>query len=356
MSAPLKVVDRSKPVPSGLELLSTAVVIVDVDGRVTALNPAAELLFEVSSRMAVGYAFSRLFSDGAAVDALIREGLAQAYEQKRTDLVLERIGRDPLSLWTSVSVIDVDPGTLLFEFREHDKRWRVDREEQLIGSAQANRELVRNLAHEIKNPLGGIRGAAQLLQVELDSADLLEYTQVIIKEADRLQDLVDRLLAPHRKPRVLAELNIHEVCERVRAVVLAEYGRGLSIERDYDTSLPLIRGDREQLIQVLLNIVRNGAQAMKGNGHLCLRTRVARQVTIAKQRWRLALDLHVIDNGPGIPEEIRDRIFFPLISGRDGGTGLGLTIAQTYVQQHGGLVECDSRPGRTDFRILLPLR
>jgi two-component system nitrogen regulation sensor histidine kinase GlnL len=348
--------DRYLAVAAGLELLATAVVIVDAEGRVLGLNPSAELLFEVSSRMAVGHVFSRLFSDPSPVDALIREGLAQAFEQKRTDLMLERIGRDPLSLWTSVSVIDASAGTLLFEFREHDKRWRVDREEQLIGSAQANRELVRNLAHEIKNPLGGIRGAAQLLQVELDSADLLEYTQVIIKEADRLQDLVDRLLAPHRKARVLADLNIHEVCERVRAVVLAEYGRGLSIERDYDTSLPLLQGDREQLIQVLLNIVRNGAQAMKGNGHLCLRTRIARQVTIAKHRWRLALDLHVIDNGPGIPEEIRDRIFFPLISGRDGGTGLGLTIAQTFVQQHGGLIECDSRPGRTDFRILLPLR
>lgn len=355
--ADFRPVDRQqRPITGGLELLSTAVVVIDVEGRVTSLNPAAELLFEVSSRMAVGHPFTRLFADPGPIEALMREALAREFEQKRTDLVLERIGKEPLAVWTSISVIDAEPGAMLFEFREHDKRWRVDREEQLIGSAQANRELVRNLAHEIKNPLGGIRGAAQLLQAELDSADLLEYTQVIIKEADRLQDLVDRLLAPHRKARVLADLNIHEVCERVRAVVLAEYGRGLSIDRDYDTSLPPLRGDREQLIQVLMNLVRNGAQALKGQGRITLRTRVARQVTIAKQRWRLALDLHVIDEGPGIPEEIRDRIFFPLISGRDGGTGLGLTIAQTFVQQHGGLIECESRPGRTDFRILLPLR
>ena len=180
--ADFRPVDRQqRPITGGLELLSTAVVVIDVEGRVTGLNPAAELLFEVSSRMAVGHPFTRLFADPGPIEALMREALAREFEQKRTDLVLERIGKEPLAVWTSISVIDAEPGAMLFEFREHDKRWRVDREEQLIGSAQANRELVRNLAHEIKNPLGGIRGAAQLLQAELDSADLLEYTQVIIK-------------------------------------------------------------------------------------------------------------------------------------------------------------------------------
>jgi two-component system nitrogen regulation sensor histidine kinase GlnL len=178
---------------------------------------------------------------------------------------------------------------------------------------------------------------------------------VIIKEADRLQTLVDRLLAPHRQPRIVGDVNIHEVCERVRSVVLAEYPRGLAIDRDYDASLPEFRGDKEQLIQAVLNLVRNAAQAMDGRGAIVLRTRIARQVTIAKRRWRLALDLHVLDDGPGIPERIRDRIFFPLVSGREGGSGLGLTLTQTFVQQHGGTIECDSRPGRTDFRILLPL-
>jgi two-component system, NtrC family, nitrogen regulation sensor histidine kinase GlnL len=225
----------------------------------------------------------------------------------------------------------------------------------MLDSARANKELIRNLAHEIKNPLGGIRGAAQLLETEVAGSELCEYTQVIIKEADRLQTLVDRLLAPHRHPRRIGEVNIHEVFERVRSVVLAEYPNGLAIERDYDASLPDFRGDKEQLIQALLNLVRNAAQALCGAGTIRLTTRIARQGTIDKVRYRLALDLHVIDDGPGVPDEIRDRIFYPLVSGREGGTGLGLTLAQTFVQQHGGMIECDSRPGRTDFRILLPL-
>ncbi|MEY4215144.1 MAG: hypothetical protein RL458_3370 [Pseudomonadota bacterium] len=342
--------------PDSFDLLATSVVMLDTQGRVVRVNAAAESLFDISSRMMIGQSFHRMFSNGHVIEALLREAVNSEYEQKRVDLLLERPAREPLALWTMASRQDAGAAALLLEFREQDKRWRVDREERLIDSAQANRELVRNLAHEIKNPLGGIRGAAQLLQSELDSADLREYTEVIIKEADRLQDLVDRLLAPHRKARLLAELNVHEVCEYVRSLLLAEYPRGLRVVRDYDVSIPSLTGDREQLVQVLLNLVRNAAQALHGRGRIELRTRIARQVVIAKQRWKLALELHVIDDGPGIPEDIRERIFFPLVSGREGGTGLGLTLAQTFIQQHGGLIECDSRPGRTDFCILLPLR
>jgi two-component system nitrogen regulation sensor histidine kinase GlnL len=249
---------------------------------------------------------------------------------------------------------------VLVELLPLEQQARQDREERLIDQAQANKELIRNLAHEIKNPLGGIRGAAQLLQMEVESKDLIEYTQVIIHEADRLQLLVDRLLAPHRRPHVVGDVNIHEVCERVRSLVLAEFPRGLRMVRDYDTSIPEFRGDREQLIQAVLNIVHNAAQALsdrilEGDAQIVLRTRINRQVTFGKQRYRLALELHVIDNGPGIPEEIKDRLFFPLVSGRDGGSGLGLNLAQTFVQQHHGLIECDSVPGRTDFKILIPL-
>jgi two-component system nitrogen regulation sensor histidine kinase GlnL len=220
--------------------------------------------------------------------------------------------------------------------------------------------LLRNLAHEIKNPLGGVRGAAQLLEAELASSEQREYTRVIIAEADRLHALVDRLLMPHRAPRVVAEMNIHEVCERVRLIMVSEFPRGLTITRDYDASTPEFRGDKEQLIQALLNVVRNAAQALDGriaagDAEIVLRTRVARQVTIARARHRLALDLHVIDNGPGIADQLKDRIFFPLVSGRDGGNGLGLTLAQTFIQQHDGMIEADSRPGRTSFRILIPL-
>jgi two-component system nitrogen regulation sensor histidine kinase GlnL len=192
------------------------------------------------------------------------------------------------------------------------------------------------------------------------SRELAEYTQVIVHEADRLQALVDRLLAPHRRPQLVSDVNIHEVCERVRSLILAEFPRGLTVQRDYDISIPEFRGDREQLIQTVLNIAHNAAQALAeriaaGDALIVLRTRVARQVTIGKQRWRLALDLHIEDNGPGVPESIRDRIFYPLVSGRDGGSGLGLTLAQTFVQQHQGTIECESEPGRTVFKIVIPL-
>jgi two-component system nitrogen regulation sensor histidine kinase GlnL len=241
-----------------------------------------------------------------------------------------------------------------------EQQTRQEREERLLDQAQANKELIRNLAHEIKNPLGGIRGSAQLLEMELHDKELTEYTQVIIHEADRLQTLVDRLLAPHRRPHVVGDVNIHEVCERVRSLILAEFPKGLRVVRDYDTSLPEFRGDREQLIQAVLNIAHNACQALaermaQGDAELALRTRIARQVTFGKQRYRLALELHVIDNGPGVPPSLKDRIFYPLVSGREGGSGLGLTLAQTFIQQHHGLIECDSVPGRTDFKILVPL-
>jgi two-component system nitrogen regulation sensor histidine kinase GlnL len=249
---------------------------------------------------------------------------------------------------------------VIVELLPIEQQTRQEREERLIDQAQANKELIRNLAHEIKNPLGGIRGAAQLLEMELDSKDLMEYTQVIIHEADRLQTLVDRLLAPHRRPHVVGDVNMHEVCERVRSLILAEFPKGLKVVRDYDISIPEFRGDREQLIQAVLNIAHNASQALadrrsEGDAEIILRTRIARQVTFGKQRYRLALELHVIDNGPGVPDSIKDRIFFPLISGREGGSGLGLTLAQTFVQQHHGLIECESMPGRTDFKILIPL-
>jgi len=243
---------------------------------------------------------------------------------------------------------------------EIEAQTRQDREERALGQAQATKELIRNLAHEIKNPLGGIRGAAQLLQMEVESRALTEYTQVIINEADRLQGLVDRLLAPHRNPHVVSDVNIHEVTERVRSLILAEFPRGLRIRRDYDISIPDFRGDREQLIQAVLNIAHNAALALteriaRGDGEIMMRTRIARQVTLGKQRYRLALELHVEDNGPGIPDDIRDRIFYPLVSGRASGSGLGLPLAQTFVQQHHGSIECDSVPGHTVFKIVMPL-
>ena len=194
----------------------------------------------------------------------------------------------------------------------------------------------------------------------MDSSELVEYTQVIIREADRLQTLVDRLLAPHRRPHMVGDVNIHEVCERVRSLILAEFPKGLRVVRDYDISIPEFLGDREQLIQTVLNLAHNACQALseriaQGDASLTFNTRVARQITFGKTRYRLALELHVIDNGPGVPDSIKERIFYPLVSGREGGSGLGLTLAQTFVQQHHGQIEVDSVPGRTDFKILIPL-
>jgi two-component system nitrogen regulation sensor histidine kinase GlnL len=280
------------------------------------------------------------------------------------ELILQRAGLEPLALNCIVTPVASGVVELIIELRHIEQQLRIEREEQQMNQHLANRELIRNLAHEIKNPLGGLRGSAQLLERELERAELREYTQVIIKEADRLQALMDRLLTPHRPPHI-GPVNIHEVCERVRSLILAEFPNGIRIRRNYDTSLPEIQGDREQLIQVILNIARNAAQAivaqpavwpqLSGSGEIELRTRVVRQVTLVRKRYRLALELQVIDNGPGIPHEIRDRVFYPLVSGREGGTGLGLTLAQTFVQHHHGVIEAESQPGRTSFRIVLPL-
>ena len=214
--------------------------------------------------------------------------------------------------------------------------------------------MLRQLAHEIRNPLGGIRGAAQLLEVELETGDLREYTQVIIQETNRLQGLLDRLLTPAKRPVVQA-VNIHEALERVRSVLLAEFPR-LQFRRDYDISLPDLVGDPEQLIQAVLNVARNAAQALQGQGQITFRSRIARQVTLAMKRWPLAVRIEVIDNGPGIPEDILPKVFMPLVSGRDGGSGLGLTLAQSLVQRHEGAIHVDSQPGRTCFSLYLPIR
>lgn len=343
----------------GLDLLSTAVLLLDAKARIVHVNQAAELLLDTSRKTLVGQPVGRVLGDETEIRQLVADAESNAFGQRKQIMELRRAGREALPVQVTATAQFGEPTPVVLEVSEIEQQLKVDREERQLGLTEANRQLMRNLAHEIKNPLGGVRGAAQLLEAEL-SPDQREYTRVIIAEADRLQALVDRLLVPHRSPRVLADVNIHEVLERVRMVMLAEFPRGLAIERDYDASAPDVRGDKEQLIQAVLNVVRNAAEALEeriaaGDARIILRTRVARQVTIARTRHRLALDVHVIDNGPGIPDELKDRIFFPLVSGRDSGTGLGLTLAQTFIQQHDGLIEVDSRPGRTDFRILLPL-
>jgi two-component system nitrogen regulation sensor histidine kinase GlnL len=344
---------------AALDLLATLTAVVNHQGAILFANAALEDAIGLSRRSIAGVPLT----DWCLEPELLQNALAGAggneYAVIRYDTRLKRLNHEPLPVHLVLAQTET-AGELVVEFLPLEQQTRQEREERLLDQARANKELIRNLAHEIKNPLGGIRGAAQLLQMELDSRELIEYTQVIIHEADRLQSLVDRLLAPHRRARVVGDVNIHEVCERVRSLILAEFPKGLSVVRDYDISIPEFRGDREQLIQAVLNIAHNAAQALKdriaqGDARITFRSRVLRQITFGKQRYRLALELHVIDNGPGVPDEIKDRIFYPLVSGRDGGSGLGLTLAQTFVQQHQGLIECDSEPGRTDFKLLIPL-
>ena len=342
--------------PAALDALATAVIILDRALAVVYLNPAAENLFKLSSKNVVGQRLDQVFADHAPLSAAIQYAIEHNCSYTQYDLTLSTPSLERLEV--SCTATPTEIGELegfLLEFSELHQQLRIVREERLKEQTEASRALIRNLAHEIKNPLGGLRGAAQLLERELERPELTEYTQVIMKEADRLQSLMDRLLAPNRIPHK-APLNIHEALERVRSLLLAEYPQGLRIRRDYDVSAPPVPADKEQIIQALLNIGRNAVQAMKGNGEVVLRTRVARQVTLARKLHRLGLAVQIIDNGPGIPEDISNRIFFPLVSGREGGTGLGLTIAQNFVQQHGGAIELDSQPGRTCFTILLPLK
>lgn len=342
----------------GLDLLPTAVVVLDDALIVRYANPTAENLLDTAIRALVGQPFLPMFDELTALERTVRESLTTRWNFSAQNVSFLRAGREPLQLACLVTRTEAPEAPLVVELRPIEQMLRIEREERLLSEQQVYRELIRNLAHEIRNPLGGLRGAAQLLETELPDPGLREYTQVIIKEADRLQVLLDRLLTPHRAPRI-GPLNIHETLERVRSIVQAEFGDRIEIERDYDPSVPELQGDMEQLIQALLNVARNAAQAIvggvEGKGRILFRTRVLRQLTIARQRHRLALELQVVDSGPGVPEDIRERIFHPLVSGRDGGSGIGLSLALTYVQYHGGVIECESRPGNTVFSILLPL-
>jgi two-component system, NtrC family, nitrogen regulation sensor histidine kinase GlnL len=344
---------------AGLDLLATAVVVLDDEFVVRYANPAAENLLTTGARSLIGQPFLGFFAERTELERALEDARVIHWDYSARNVTYVRTGRQPVPLSCTVTRIDAFGLALLAELRPIGEQLRIEREARIESEQQSNRELVRNLAHEIKNPLGGLRGSAQLLERELDQSalarsrieELREYTQVIIKEADRLQTLMDRMLTPHRTP-LLEPLGVHEVLERVRSLVRAEFG--IEIVRDYDPSLPEIQGDREQLIQAVLNIARNSAQA--GAKTVTFRTRALRQITILKLRYRLALELQVIDDGPGVAAEIQDRIFNPLVSGREGGTGLGLSLAQTFVHYHHGVVEFESQPGRTTFRILLPIR
>ncbi len=339
---------------SGLELISTAVLLVNDQLVVEYVNPAAENVFELSSAMVLGNSLQRIFRNFESLRSAICHAQQNHCGFTEHDLALN-IAANTLHMSCTVTPIEINQARfLLLEFRPISQQLKIAREERMRDQSEANRELIRNLAHEIRNPLGGIRGAAQLLDRELPRAELQEYTGVIIKEADRLQSLLDRLLTPYRLP-VQAEMNVHEILEQVRALVSVENTNRLVFVRDYDISLPALIGDRQQINQAILNVVRNAAQAMEGEGTITLITRVARQKTLGKKRYRHAILLQIIDTGPGIPAEIREKIFNPLVSGREGGSGIGLTLAQAFINQHNGTIECESVSGNTCFSLILPL-
>ncbi len=337
-----------------LEHSATAVILLDEESRISYLNPAAENLFDVSGKNLLGHPLQQVFTNTEQLANAMQQAILNNASYIEHDLTLGTHAHGKLQLRCAATPLQFDKPYLLLEFHAIDRPLKLAREEQMLDQTQANRLLLRNLAHEIKNPLGGIRGAAQLLEQELERPALREYTQVIVQEADRLRSLMEKLLAP-QSSSLYSALNIHEVLERVRSVVLAEMPEGLKIRRDYDISLPALVGDKEQLIQTMLNIVRNAAQALHGRGTIVLRTRVAHQATLIKRRHRQAIKVEIIDNGPGIPAELQDKIFYPLVSGRADGHGLGLTIAQDFVSQHHGIIEFDSEPGRTCFTVLLPI-
>lgn len=344
-----------------LENLSTAVFVLSADLHVMEYNPAAEMLLQLSQKRILNSPFDELFSQfepklKLEMDDILISG--HTYTQRECELGLYN-GDTILVDLTISAMIEEDQTNLLIEAQAKDRLLRISREEQLQENQETAKILIRGLAHEIKNPLGGIRGAAQLLAAELND-EQSEYTQVIIDETDRLRSLVDRLLGTH-KALNLAEINIHEILERVCALILAESGKSIRIIKDYDPSIPEILGDKSQLIQGFLNIAKNALQALEAQAQagedasITIRTRTLRQFTIGQTRHRLVAKIELIDNGPGIDKAFIQNIFYPMISGRAEGTGLGLSITQSIFTKHHGLVECESQPGHTNFIVYLPL-
>lgn len=346
---------KTSLIPKGdelLELLSTAVVLLERDRTVHYLNAAAEGLLQISARQAIGVVLAQLVPSFVTLERAIGLALERQghYKEREHRLVVD----STRAVTVNCAITPLAHGRILLELDQLDRHLRISRENQLVAQNRAIRELIRNLAHEIKNPLGGLRGAAQLLQQELQQPSQREYTEVIISEADRLRALVDGLLGPHTRGRYRAT-NIHQVLEHVRHLVQAEAPPGVAIVRDYDPSIPPVQAAPDQLIQALLNLVRNALQAVGDKGLITLYTRTQRRFSIGGVEHRLVACIKVIDNGCGIPAERQDTLFYPMASARAQGSGIGLPIAQTLVYQHGGLIECTSEPGRTVFTIWLPI-
>ena len=336
--------------------LNVAVLITDKDLNIKQLNPSAESLLEISWSQALG---NSLLQYVTSLDADLKAQITSVSDAPFTMRQVKwRLHNGEIITVDYTVSAQADVSDIVVEINSLDRLLKISREESLISSQETTRNLVRSMAHEIKNPLGGIRGAAQLLSRELPDPSLEEFTNIIIEEADRLKNLVDRMLGPRTQAN-FEMVNIHEVLEHVATVIKVEAGTGMTIIRDYDPSIPDIPIDRDQMIQVFLNIGRNAMQALREhdgeNKTIILKTRIQRQFTIGRCHFPLVCRVELTDNGPGIPENLINDIFYPMITGRAEGTGLGLAIAQNLVQQHAGLVECQSQPGNTTFTIYLPM-
>ncbi|MBV1884442.1 MAG: nitrogen regulation protein NR(II) [Pseudomonadales bacterium] len=343
-----------------LEHLTTSIVLLDENLTVQYLNGAAENLMSISESQIINLPAAKLFTGDQALLKGLKECLTSGRPYTQHEFRLNLVsGHHPTVDYTATPVEgESDTPMLLIEIRQLDRLLKISRDEATITTHQATKALIRGVAHEVKNPLGGIRGAAQLLEKELPSTELKDFTSVIIDEADRLRNLVDRMLGSHKLP-TLAEINIHEVIERVKSVIEADVHGDIKIQRDYDISIPEIVADADQLIQAVMNLVRNAVQALLENKHqvdpeILITTRIVRQFTVGSQQYRLALRMNITDNGPGIPDALMESLFYPMVSGRAAGTGLGLSIAQSIIDQHHGIIECESRPGETCFSVTLP--
>jgi two-component system nitrogen regulation sensor histidine kinase GlnL len=340
-----------------LDALSTGIVMLDAQLCPMYANVAAQDLLAFSLKMARGRPFTDLLHEPESLGGILRRVLMSGESIADRELAVRPAGapREARTLDVTLTPLDGLTGRhLLLELADTTQRQRITRENDLLARLDGSRLMVRQLAHEIKNPLGGLRGAAQLLERELPGAALKEYTQVIIGEADRLTALVDSMAGPSRAPSKTV-LNIHEICEHVYHLLRAEAPATLLIERDYDPSLPNAMLDRHQLIQALLNVARNALQAQGDRGRIVLRTRARSNVSIGSAMHRLVASVQVEDNGPGVPPQLRSSIFYPLVTGRANGNGLGLAVAQDLVTRNGGIIEFDSEVGRTVFTLLLPL-
>ncbi|MGR9089786.1 MAG: nitrogen regulation protein NR(II) [Gammaproteobacteria bacterium] len=340
-----------------VEALATAVVVVDDRLQVETVNAAAESLLALSAAKLVGRGLEDAFADGSELAALIGRVLEdpRTFTERDLELVLQNVQTIVVDCTVSPWISrENEEFRVIIELASVERHQRIQLEESMLVQNQVTTALMRGLAHEVKNPLGGIRGAAQLLERKLEDQAQAEYTQIIIGEADRLRALVDSMLGPPEAPR--KELvNIHEVLEHVAQLVSVEYTCAVRIVRDYDPSLPEFAGDRDQLVQAFLNLVRNAARAIDGTGEIRLRTRAQRKFNIGENVHRLVARIDVIDTGPGVPAEISETIFYPMVSGHADGTGLGLPLAQSIVNRQGGLINFNSEPGHTEFSVWLPL-